>query len=83
MARRAHTYGIRQAFEGGGRVKAELVSVGQSGEQSVQRVERPGDEATSGLMALYSWFLRRRLCLDACTLRPRPTRLAISERCLE
>lgn len=31
MPRRTQTYGIRLAVEGGGRVKAELVSVGQSG----------------------------------------------------
>jgi uncharacterized protein (TIGR02217 family) len=34
MARRTHTYAIRLAVEGGGQVKAELVSVGQSGEQT-------------------------------------------------
>jgi hypothetical protein len=83
MARRTHSYAIRLAVEGGGQVKAELVSVGQSGEQSLWRAERPGDEATGGAGGLYSRFFRRRLCLDACTLRPRPTRLAISERCLE
>jgi hypothetical protein len=32
MARRTTTYAIRLAVEGGGQVKAELVSVGQSGE---------------------------------------------------
>ena len=31
------------AVEGGGRVKAELVSVGQSGEQSLKRIEAGGD----------------------------------------
>jgi hypothetical protein len=31
MARRTQTYAIRLAVEGGGQVKAELVSVGQSG----------------------------------------------------
>jgi hypothetical protein len=34
MARRTQTYAIRLAVEGGGQVKAELVSVGQSGEQT-------------------------------------------------
>lgn len=33
MARRTHPYVIRLAVEGGGQVKAEFVSVGQSGEQ--------------------------------------------------
>jgi hypothetical protein len=32
MAGRTQTYAIRLAVEGGGQVKAELVSVGQSGE---------------------------------------------------
>jgi hypothetical protein len=35
MARRTQTYAIRLAVEGGGQVKAELVSVGQSGEQDL------------------------------------------------
>jgi hypothetical protein len=34
MARRAHTYAIRLAVEGGGQVKPELGSVGQRGGQS-------------------------------------------------
>ena len=42
MARRTHTYAIRLAVEGGGQVKADLVSVGQSGEQSLKRIEGAG-----------------------------------------
>ena len=42
MAGRIHTYAIRLAVEGGGQVKAELVSVGQSGEQSLKRIESAG-----------------------------------------
>ncbi len=42
MARRTTTYAIRLAVEGGGQVKAELVSVGQSGEQSLKRIESRG-----------------------------------------
>jgi hypothetical protein len=42
MTRRTQTYAIRLAVEGGGQVKAELVSVGQSGEQSLKRVDRAG-----------------------------------------
>jgi hypothetical protein len=38
MARRSHTYAVRLAIEGGGQVKAELVSVGQSAEQSLKRI---------------------------------------------
>ena len=47
MARR-HTYAIRLAVEGGGQVKAELVSVGQSGEQSLKRIESAGERASVG-----------------------------------
>ena len=52
MARRSHTYAIRLAVEGGGQVKAELVSVGQSGEQSLKRIESAGDRASGGLKGL-------------------------------
>jgi hypothetical protein len=37
---------------GGGQVKAELVSVGQSGEQSLKRIESAGDRASGGLKGL-------------------------------
>jgi hypothetical protein len=83
MARRTQTYAIRMAVEGGDQVKAGLVSVSQSGEHDLKRIEGPGDEATGALVALYSWFFRPWLRPDACTLRPRPVRLASSERCLE
>jgi hypothetical protein len=52
MARRTHTYAIRLAVEGGGQVKAELVSVGQSGEQRLKRIETAGDRASGGLKGL-------------------------------
>jgi hypothetical protein len=52
MARRPHTYAIRLAVEGGGQVKAELVAVGQSGEQSLKRIESAGERASSGLNGL-------------------------------
>jgi lambda family phage tail tape measure protein len=52
MARRTQTYAIRLAVEGGGQVKAELVSVGQSGEQSLKRIESAGDKASGGLKGL-------------------------------
>jgi hypothetical protein len=51
MARRTQTYAIRLAVEGGGQVKAELISVGQSGEQSLKRIESAGDRASGGLKA--------------------------------
>ena len=52
MARRTQTYAIRLAVEGGGQVKAELVSVGQSGEQSLRRIESAGERASGGLKGL-------------------------------
>jgi hypothetical protein len=52
MARRTNTYVIRLAVEGGGQVKAELVSVGQSGEQSLKRIESAGERASGGLKGL-------------------------------
>jgi hypothetical protein len=45
MPRRTQTYAIRLAVEGGGPVKAELVAVGQSGEQSLKRIESAGELA--------------------------------------
>ena len=52
MPRRTNTYAIRLAVEGGGQVKAELVSVGQSGEQSLKRIETAGERASGGLKGL-------------------------------
>jgi hypothetical protein len=52
MARRTQTYAIRLAVEGGGQVKAELVSVGQSGEQSLKRIESAGERVSGGLKGL-------------------------------
>jgi hypothetical protein len=52
MARRTQTYAIRLAVEGGGQVKAELVTVGQSGEQSLKRIETAGERASGGLKGL-------------------------------
>jgi hypothetical protein len=52
MARRTQTYAIRLAVEGSGQVKAELVSVGQSGEQSLKRIESAGERASGGLKGL-------------------------------
>jgi hypothetical protein len=52
MAARSQTYAIRIAVEGGGQVKAELVTVGQSGEQSLKRIESAGQRASGGLTGL-------------------------------
>jgi hypothetical protein len=46
------TYAIRLAVEGGGQVKVELVTVGQSGKQSLKRIESAGDRASGGLKGL-------------------------------
>jgi hypothetical protein len=37
------------SVEGGGQVEAELVSVGQSGQQSLKRIETTGGKASGGL----------------------------------
>jgi hypothetical protein len=52
MARSTQTYAIRLAVEGGGQVKAELVSVGQSGGRSLKRIESAGERASGGLKGL-------------------------------
>ena len=52
MARRTHSYAIHLAVEGGGQVKAELVSVGRSGEQSLKRIDSAGERASGGLRGL-------------------------------
>ena len=52
MSRRTPTYAIRLAVERGGQVKAELVSIGQSGEQSLKRIESAGERASGGLKGL-------------------------------
>ena len=52
MARCTKNYAIRLAVEGGGQVKAELVSVGQSGKQSLKRIEGAGERASGGLKGL-------------------------------
>jgi lambda family phage tail tape measure protein len=48
VVQRSNTYAIRLAVEGGGQVKAELISVGQSGEQSLKRIETAGGKASGG-----------------------------------
>ena len=63
MARRTQTYAIRLAVEGGGQVKAELISVGQSGEQSLKRIESAGERASGGLKGLGQ--ARRSCCAPA------------------
>ena len=52
MAKAKHTYAVRLAVEGGGKVKAELVNVGESGERSLKKIDRAGDKASRGLANL-------------------------------
>jgi hypothetical protein len=52
MARRTNTYAIRLAVEGGGQINAELITVRQSGEQSLKRIESVGDRVSGGLQGL-------------------------------
>lgn len=52
MAKAKHTYAVRLAVEGGSKVKAELVSVGESGERSLKKIDRAGDKASRGLSNL-------------------------------
>jgi hypothetical protein len=64
MATRSQTYAIRLAVQGGGQVKAELVSVGQSGEQSLKRIETGGERASGELKGLgrQAELLRSGIC---------------------
>jgi len=52
MAKAKHTYAVRLAVEGGGKVKAELVTVGQSGERSLKKIDAAGTKASRGLSNL-------------------------------
>ena len=52
MAKAKHTYAVRLAVEGGNRVKADLVSVGTSGERSIKKIDRASDRASRGLSTL-------------------------------
>jgi len=52
MAKAKHTYAVRLAVEGGNKVKAELVNVGESGERSLKKIERAGGKASLGLSSL-------------------------------
>ena len=65
MARAKHTYAVRLAVEGGNRVKADLTSVGTSGERSIKKIDRASDRASRGLGTLSdrASSLRRRMRL--------------------
>ena len=52
MARAKHTYAVRLGVEGGNRTKAELVSVGESGERSMRKIDRSADRASRELGTL-------------------------------
>ncbi len=42
MARAKHTYAIRLTVDGGGKVKAELMDVGRTGDKSLKKIETAG-----------------------------------------
>ena len=65
MAKAKHTYAVRLAVEGGNRVKADLTSVGESGERSMRKIDRSADRASRGLGTLSDRAsnLRRRMGL--------------------
>ena len=52
MAKAKHTYAVRLAVKGGNKVKADLVSVGTSGERSMRRIDRGSERASRGLGTL-------------------------------
>ena len=52
MARARHTYAVRLAVEGGGKVKAELVQVGDAGDRSLKKIETSSGKASRGLLGL-------------------------------
>ena len=52
MAKAKHTYAVRLEVEGGNRVKADLRSVGASGERSIKKIDRASDRASRGLGTL-------------------------------
>ena len=47
MAKAKHTYAVRLEVEGGNRVKADLRSVGASGERSLKKIDRASDRASA------------------------------------
>ena len=52
MAKAKHTYAVRLEVEGGNRVKADLRSVGASGERSIKKIDRASGKASRGLGTL-------------------------------
>ncbi len=52
MARAQHTYSVRLAVDGGGKVKAELVEIGRSGERSLKTIESQGRRTALSLGGL-------------------------------
>ena len=65
MARVKHTLAVRLGVEGGNRTKAELVSVGESGERSMRKIDRSADRALRelGTLSNRASTLRRRMRL--------------------
>ena len=53
MAKAKHTYAVRLAVEGGNRVKADLRSVGASGERSIKKIDRASDKGCASDITYY------------------------------
>lgn len=52
MAKVQHTYAVRLTVEDGGKVRAELATIGASGQQSLSLIEKGGENASRGLSSL-------------------------------
>jgi TP901 family phage tail tape measure protein/lambda family phage tail tape measure protein len=52
MARAKHTYSIRLTVDGGGKVKAELMDVGRTGDKSLKQIGTSSKAASRGLSRL-------------------------------
>ena len=52
MAKAEHTYSIRLTVDGGGKVKAELMDVGRTGDKALKKIETAGGRASLGLSRL-------------------------------
>jgi len=52
MTKRGHTYAVRLAVEGGDKVRAELTSVGDSGDRNLKKLDKASAIASRGLGSL-------------------------------
>jgi len=52
MGKVQHTYAVQLTVEDGGKVRAELATIGASGQQSLSLIEKGGENASKGLSSL-------------------------------